>query len=148
MYDRAMQALYLLALEPVAESKLDPNVYGFRPKRSTQDAIQQCFTVLAGKNSAQWILEADIASCYDRISHDWLLQNVVMDHTVLREWLQAGYLEKQRLYPTKEGSPQGGIASPTLANLALCGLESTIKAAARPQDKVNVVLYADDSTVI
>jgi RNA-directed DNA polymerase len=145
--DRAMQALYLQALEPVAESCLDPNAYGFRPKRSTQDAIEQCFNVLARKHSPRWILEADIKSCFDLISHEWLMRHVVMDHQILAQWLKCGYLEKQQFYPTCDGVPQGGVASPTLANMALAGLEATIKAAAKPREKVNVVLYADDFIV-
>ncbi len=71
--ERAMQALYLLALEPVAETQADRNAYGFRPKRSTADAIGQCFNALARKPSPQWILEGDIRACFDRISHSWLI---------------------------------------------------------------------------
>src|SRR5438445_1361898 len=71
MKDRAMQALYLLALDPVAETTADPNSYGFRPRRSCADAIEQCFSIL-GRPNPQWILEGDIKSCFDRISHEWL----------------------------------------------------------------------------
>jgi len=72
MKDRAMQALYLLVLLPVAETTADPNSYGFQPKRSTADAIEQCFTVLALKISPQWVLEGDIRGCFDNISHAWM----------------------------------------------------------------------------
>jgi RNA-directed DNA polymerase len=142
-----MQALHLLALEPVAEITADPNSYGFRPERSTQDALQQCFCVLARKNCAEWVLEADIQSCFDQISHEWLLTHVVMDRQILQQWLKSGYLEKQQFFSTKEGTPQGGVISPTLANIALNGLERVIKAAAGKRDKVNIIRYADDFIV-
>ena len=142
--DRAMQALYLLALEPVAETQADRNAYGFRPKRSTADAIGQCFNALARKHSPQWILEGDIRACFDRISHSWLVNHIPMDKSILTKWLAAGYMEEGILYPTEAGTPQGGIASPTLANMALDGLEQVaVKAAPRDQ-KVHVVKYADD----
>ena len=144
MKDRAMQALYLLSLEPVAEITADPNSYGFRTERSTQDAMEQCFCALSRKVCAEWILEADIKSCFDQISHDWLLSNVVIDRQVLQQWLKAGYLEKQRLFSTKEGTPQGGIISPTLANIALNGIEKIVKAKFVKSQKVNLIRYADD----
>lgn len=151
LYDRSMQALYLLALEPIAEMQADLNSYGFRPKRSTSDAIEQAFRVLCNPNSAKWILEADIKSCFDKISHDWLLKNVPLDKRVLYQWLSSGYIEKQALLPTSEGTPQGGIISPLLANLALDGLERAIKGSGRfklkQKDKVNVIRYADDFIV-
>lgn len=126
MHDRAMQAVYLLALDPVAEVLSDPNSYGFRRERSVTDAIEQCFTDLGRKSSAQFILEADIKSCFDEISHAWLIQNVPMDKLILKKWLKAGFMEKGNLYPTGSGTPQGGICSPTLANIALSGLEKTL----------------------
>lgn len=127
MRDRAMQALYLLALDPIAETTADPNSYGFRKERSTADARRQCAIILARKGSAQWVLEGDITSCFDTIRHDWLLTHVPMDKGVLRKWLQAGDMEKHAFHPTEEGTPQGGIASPVLANLALDGLERRLK---------------------
>lgn len=149
-----MQALHLLALDPVAEAVADPNSYGFRKERSCADAIQQCFNVLARNSSAQWVLEGDIRACFDRISHDWLLCHVPLaDKGILRKWLKAGYMESRVLYPTEEGTPQGGIISPVLANLALDGLEpllrrhyprNTKKARAA---KVNLIRYADDFVV-
>ena len=107
MKDRAMQALYLLALSPVAETTGDGNSYGFRPERSTADAIGRCFLLLSRKTSPQWILEGDIVSCFDRISHDWLLANVPMDRSMMRKWLKAGFMDKSTLYPTHAGTPQG-----------------------------------------
>jgi RNA-directed DNA polymerase len=145
MADRAMQALYLLALEPVAETLADPNAYGFRPKRSVADAIQQCFNALAIKQAAQWILEGDIKSCFDRISHSWLIDHIPMDQHILRKWLAAGYMEEGIVYPTEAGTPQGGIASPALSNMALDGLEAAAqKAAPARNQKINVIKYADD----
>ncbi len=144
MGDRAMQALFLLALEPVAETTGDGNSYGFRPRRSAADAIEQCFNLLCRRNSAQWILEGDIKSCFDRISHSWLMANIPMDKTVLSKWLAAGYMEKGSFYPTEAGTPQGGIASPVLANMALDGLEEAVGMTVARNQKVHVVRYADD----
>jgi RNA-directed DNA polymerase len=144
MIDRAQQALHLLALEPVSETQAERNIYGFRPKRSTADAIQQCFIALARKDTAQWIFEGDIKSCYDRISHPWMLDNIPMDKNILSKWLKAGYIEKNVFHPTKAGTPQGGIISPTLMNMTLNGLEGAVKNAVSKRDKVNVIIYADD----
>ena len=79
---------------PIAEERADPNAYGFRPKRSTHDAIEQCFIALAKRKSATWVLEGDISACFDRISHDWLLKNIPMDKVILRKFLKAGFMEK------------------------------------------------------
>jgi len=125
----------------------------FRPRRSTADAIEQCFNMLAKRDSAQWILEGDIRGCFDNISHDWPSANVPMDKGILRKWLQAGFLDRGVLFPTEAGTPQGGIASPVLANLALDGLEDAVRSAigrsktARQPAKVHVVRYADDFVV-
>jgi RNA-directed DNA polymerase len=151
--DRAMQALYLLALEPVAESTADPNSYGFRKERNCADAISQCFKTLYGEHSAEWVLEADIKSCFDKISHEWLGTYIPMEKTILYRWLNAGFMEKRVLYPTTEGTPQGGVASPTLANLVLDGLERRLrKQYPKTTDKgrkakVNFIRYADDFVI-
>ena len=148
MIDRAQQALHALALKPIAETCADKNSYGFREGRGCADAIGQCFNALAKSYAPVWVLEGDIKSCFDEISHDWLLKHIPMDREVLRKWLRAGYLEKGRLYPTEAGTPQGGIASPLLANMTLDGLEVAIRAAIRPRhDKVNFIRYADDFVV-
>jgi RNA-directed DNA polymerase len=149
MKDRAMQALHLLALEPIAEMKADKDSYGFRPKRSTADAIEQCFCVLRAGNRAQWVLEGDIKSCFDRIDHEWLIKHIPMDKLILKQWLSAGYIEKQVLLPTLEGTPQGGVISPVLANMALDGLEEVVYKAATPRylNKISVVRYADDFVI-
>ncbi|VVO80795.1 MULTISPECIES: group II intron reverse transcriptase/maturase [Pseudomonas] len=151
MTDRAMQALYLLALAPIAETKGDPNSYGFRIERSTADAMGQLFVCLSKKVSAQWILEADIQGCFDHINHDWMLANVPMDKAILRKWLKAGVIHKGQLQATDAGTPQGGIISPTLANTALDGLETQLKqylGVTRARKlKINVVRYADDFVI-
>ncbi|WP_207692597.1 group II intron reverse transcriptase/maturase [Desulfonema limicola] len=144
MIDRASQALWKLALEPITESTADPNSYGFREYRSTADAIEQCFTCLSRKSSAKWIYEGDIRACFDRISGKWLMENVPMDKKILNQWLKAGYIEKDRLYPTEDGTPQGGIISPLLANIALDGLENKLEAAFPWQDKIHLIRFADD----
>ena len=112
MKDRAMQALYLLALEPIAECTADPNSYGFRPKRSAADAMVRCQLIFAGAERAQWVLEGDIKACFDNISHDWLIAQVPMDKAILRKWLKAGFMQGRTLWPTKAGTPQGGIITP------------------------------------
>jgi len=151
MTDRAMQALHLLALAPVAETLADRNSYGFRLQRCTADAIEQCFTALSQPGSAEWVLEADIRGCFDHIDHNWLLAHVPMDKLMLRKWLKAGYVESRRLFPTEAGTPQGGIISPTLMNTTLDGLEAQLEAAfgrkRTPKafrNKVHLVRYADD----
>jgi RNA-directed DNA polymerase len=155
MHDRAMQALYLLALEPVAESTSDPNSYGFRRHRSTADAMSQIFKTMCHRVSAQWVLEADIKGCFDHIDHDWLERNVPMDTAILRKWLKAGLIYHGQLQATEAGTPQGGIISPTLANVTLNGLERELTAhlGARfgivkaKKLKINVVRYADDFVI-
>ena len=151
MRDRAMQALYLLALEPVTETTADRNSYGFRPHRACADAIEQCFVNLSRKASAQWVLEGDIKGCFDHISHDWLIANVPMDKAILKKWLRAGFMESGSWNPTEAGTPQGGIISPVLANMALDGLEEVLEShfgrkntKASYKTKVNYVRYADD----
>jgi RNA-directed DNA polymerase len=152
MKDRAMQALHLLALEPIAETLGDSHSYGFRKGRSTADAIEQCFTVLSPRNHATWVLEGDIRGCFDYLSHEWMLNQIPTDTEVLRRWLKAGYVENQTLFPTEAGTPQGGIISPTLANMTLDGLEQLLKVAFRRRRdgarqyrlKVNLIRYADD----
>lgn len=154
MQDRAMQALYLLALEPASESVADYNSYGFRPMRSTADAIEALFINLAKKHSAKWVLEGDIKGCFDNISHDWLLANIPLDKQVLKKWLKAGFIENNLFNSTNSGTPQGSPISPVLANMALDGLERRLREAFggysnhhRKKYKINVVRYADDFVV-
>jgi RNA-directed DNA polymerase len=150
MIDRAQQAVHLQGLEPVAETRADPNSYGFRRNRGTQDAIERVFDLLAQKNSAPWILEGDILGCFDNFRHGWLESHVPMNKKVLSGWLKAGYVESGKLFPTQAGSPQGGIASPTIANIALDGLEAVLTerfGRTRSADRrfhVRLSRYADD----
>ncbi|GAC1650213.1 MAG: group II intron reverse transcriptase/maturase [Ktedonobacteraceae bacterium] len=152
MKDRAMQALYLLALQPVAETLADPHSYGFRPERCTADAIVYCHTLLSQRRGAQWVLEGDIKSCFDKISHSWLLAHIPLEKEMLRKWLEAGYMEKNVLHQTEEGTPQGGIISPAIANMALDGLSQYLwehfpRPANGKSPKVNLARYADDFIV-
>jgi RNA-directed DNA polymerase len=149
MADRALQALYLLGLDPIAESRADGHSYGFRLERRCADALKQTHYLLSLRHGPQWILEGDIKACFDRISHSWLLAHVPMDTRRLRQWLEAGFLEKHAWFATTEGTPQGGIISPVLANWTLDGLQRLLadRFANRPQsrsNKVHLVRYADD----
>ena len=147
MRDRAMQALYALALAPVAETTADLHSYGFRAYRACADALAQCWNCLSGPYAARWILEADIQACFDSISHEWMIQHILIDRKILQAWLQAGYIDRGKLYATQAGTPQGGIISPLLANMTLDGLESAIKTVVPAGSKVNVIRYADDFIV-
>src|ERR1700732_32830 len=111
MKDRAQQALHLLALDPVVETTADKHSYGFRQQRSCADALEQCFLALKSAKT-EWVLEGDIKSCFDRISHNWLLAHVPMDRAILQKWLKSGYMEKHVLHETTDGTPQGGIVTP------------------------------------
>ena len=150
MADRAAQALYLLGLDPIAETLADGHSYGFRLERCCADALQQCHNVLGSPQSPCWIMEGDIKACFDRISQDWLLEHVPMDREMLRKWLKAGFLEKHVWFATTEGTPQGGILSPVLANGALDGLQRllverfTSTPSRQRKHKVHLVRYADD----
>jgi RNA-directed DNA polymerase len=143
---RAMQAIHLLALDPIAEWLADPNSYAFRKERCQADALTQCFNILSQQNRAKWVFEGDIKACFDRISHEWLLKNVPMDKVILSKWLKAGFIDKYVFYPTDAGVPQGGIISPVLANLALDGLETELRKR-YPNAKVNLVRFADDFVI-
>lgn len=160
MKDRAMQALYLLGLDPIAETTADYNSYGFRPFRSCADAIARCFSILAKKDAPVWILEGDIKGCFDNISHDWMIKNTPIDKKILEKWLKAGFVQKQKFFPTSEGTPQGSVISPVLANLVLDGLENAIDEACNikhwgkqnPKRRINArgihfIRYADDFIV-
>jgi RNA-directed DNA polymerase len=147
---RAMQALYLLALDPIAETLADHQSYGFRKERSTADAMEKCFLIFSRKHSPQWVLEGDIKGCFDAISHEWLLTHIPMEKAILKKWLKAGFMEKHVLYSTEAGTPQGGICSPVLANMTLDGLEWALREVIRPttrkgnKAKVHLIRYADD----
>jgi RNA-directed DNA polymerase len=159
MYDRAMQALYALALDPVAEVTADTKSFGFRKGRSCHDACEYIFTALSRKYSPVWVLEGDIKGCFDHISHEWLIENVPMDKSVLKQFLKAGFVFENELFPTDDGTPQGGVISPILANMALDGIQEVlvqhfelsrkgkVSYFKHQQSKVNFVRYADDFIV-
>ena len=115
------------------------DLHGFREYRSCADAIEQCFVCLSRRRSAKWVLEADVEACFDQIDHEWILNNILIDGKILKAWLNSGYMERGKFYPTKAGTPQGGIISPMLANMTLDGLESAAKKAVSRTSKVNVI---------
>ncbi|MDR9404591.1 MAG: group II intron reverse transcriptase/maturase [Halothece sp. Uz-M2-17] len=165
MYDRALQALIKLALEPEWEAVFEPNSYGFRAGRSAHDAIQAIFDAI--KQKPKYVLDADIKKCFDRINHERLLSKLNTFPTFRRQvraWLKAGVMEDKEFSPTSEGTPQGGVISPLLANIALHGIENVVKATARSfdmkdpygkqisrsrkQTSVSVIRYADDFVIL
>jgi len=130
MEDRALQTLVKLALEPEWEAHLEPNSYGFRPGRSCHDAIDAIYISIT--QQPKYVLDADIAKCFDRIDHQQLLEKLQTAPTIrrmIKAWLQAGVMDGKDLFPTMTGTPQGGPLSPLLANIALHGLETAIKEA-------------------
>jgi RNA-directed DNA polymerase len=148
MHDRAAQALVKLALEPEWEAKFEPHSYGFRPGRSCHDAIQAIHNAV--RYRGKYVLDADIAKCFDRINHHALLAKTgafPMLRRILRHWLKAGVMDGERLFPTEEGTPQGGVISPLLANIALHGMEALLRERFRTQ-KPRLVRYADDFVVL
>ena len=159
MYDRAMQALYALALDPVSETTADTQSFGFRKGRCAQDACEYIFTALSRKASPEWVLEGDIKGCFDHISHDWLIEHIPMDKSVLKQFLKAGFVFQDEMFPTDEGTPQGGVISPILANMTLDGMQKVLAdrfytnrlgkmdVRFKSANKVNLVRYADDFIV-
>jgi RNA-directed DNA polymerase len=160
MYDRALQALAKLALEPEWEARFEPNSYGFRPGRSCHDAIEAIFN---GVKKEKYVLDADISKCFDRINHKALLDKLNTSPTIRRQikaWLKAGVMEEGVFEPTTQGTPQGGVISPLLANIALHGMETRIRQAF-PRKRVYkkgkyiggsseaiLIRYADDFVII
>jgi RNA-directed DNA polymerase len=143
--DRCYQQIYYLALSPISETTSDANSYGFRPERNCADAIEQAFKVLATKRAPCWILEGDIKGCFDNISHEWMLNNICIDKTILKKWLKAGYVETKKLFPTHKGTPQGGIISPCLSNFVLDGMEKLLDDNfGKRRSGINLIRYADD----
>jgi RNA-directed DNA polymerase len=128
LHDRALQALVKLVLEPEWEARFEPNSYGFRPGRSVHDAIGAIF--IAIEKQPKYALDADIAKCFDRIDQQALLRKIKTFPTLnrlVKAWLQAGVLDNGVFTETTTGTPQGGVASPLLANIALHGLEEFIR---------------------
>ena len=156
--DRALQALALNALEPEWEARFEPRSYGFRPGRGCHDAIVAIHTTASRQDARRlWVLDADLAAAFDRLSHDHILASLgaFPARDLVRQWLRAGVIEDGRFAPTGEGTPQGGVISPALMNVALHGMEqaagvrywegSTLRAA--PGTPV-LVRYADDLAVL
>jgi len=160
MKDRALQALVKLALEPEWEARFEPNSYGFRPGRSCHDAIGAIFNAIRYK--AKYVLDADIAKCFDRIDQEKLLHKLNTFPTmrrIIKSWLKAGVMDGKELFPTSEGTPQGGVISPLLANIALHGMENRIKqyvgslkklgeSPANRKNSVSLIRYADDFVIL
>ncbi|MDJ0717893.1 MAG: group II intron reverse transcriptase/maturase [Prochloraceae cyanobacterium] len=166
MEDRARQCLVKLALEPEWEARFEPNSYGFRPGRSCHDAIAAIFNALRYKTA--YVLDADIAKCFDRINHQALLKKLDTFPAIRRQikaWLKSGITDEKKLFPSDEGTPQGGVISPLLANIALHGLETTIKdwitnkkifdsnghsirGKIRKEKSISIIRYADDFVII
>ena len=120
MYDRALQTLVKLALEPQWEALFEPNSYGFRPGRSCQDAIEAIHIGISQK--PKYVLDADIAQCFDKINHQVLLdklQTFPKFRRQIKAWLKAGIMDNGEFFSSKAGTPQGGAISPLLANIAL-----------------------------
>jgi RNA-directed DNA polymerase len=156
MHDRALQALVKLALEPEWEARFEPNSYGFRPGRSCWDAVQAIFQSICQKD--KYVLDADIAKCFDCIDQEALLRKVNAGPAItrqLRAWLKAGILDGDTLFPSESGTPQGGVASPLLANIALHGLEDLIRqrfpcrmVKGERLNAPTLIRYADDFVVL
>jgi RNA-directed DNA polymerase len=165
MYERALQALVKLTLEPEWEAKFEPNSYGFRPGRSAHDAIKAIWDNCT--NKPKFVLDADISKCFDKINHKALLDKVNTFptlHRQLKAWLKAGVVEDFQFHPTEEGTPQGGCISPLLANIALHGMEERLLqyvetvqlkslnggslSKAQRRKTLAVIRYADDFVVM
>jgi RNA-directed DNA polymerase len=145
MYDRACQALVKRALEPEWEARFEPNSYGFRPGRCAQDAIEAIYNFIRLK--PKYVLDADIEKCFDRISHEDLLRKLSATQPITRlvqDWLKAGIVDDGKTIFPEAGTPQGGVASPLLANVALHGLESYLVKNCKHPNKPGVIRYADD----
>ncbi|WP_172657302.1 group II intron reverse transcriptase/maturase [Myxosarcina sp. GI1] len=157
MHDRAVQALVKAALEPEWEAKFEPNSYGFRPGKSCHDAIQSIFNQIRYKT--KFVLDADISKCFDRINHTKLLKKVNTFPKIrgqIRAWLKAGILDNGKIIFPETGSPQGGVISPLLANIALHGMEQEVKEYAATwkgnkrdnMDSLSLIRYADDFLIL
>jgi RNA-directed DNA polymerase len=149
MRDRAMQALVTLAMEPQWEAVFEPNVYGFRTGRCAQDAIEAIFNYIHAK--PKYVLDADIEKCFDRIGHEALMEKLNVSSPIrrlVRAWLKAGILDEGKMLFPEAGTPQGGVISPLLANIALHGLETAIKRVSKTRHPVAVIRYADDLVML
>lgn len=151
--DRCLQAIVKNALEPAWESKFEGTSYGFRPGRSTHNAIAKVFTIARSTNKKKWVLDADIEGCFDNIAHETLMKTIgnFPARKLIHQWLKSGYMDKGGFHNTKAGVPQGGIISPLLANIALHGMESALDIKYKKRgDLISsraIVRYADDLVV-
>ena len=151
MFDRAMQTLYAFALDPVAEAFGDRKSFAFRKGRSAQDACRYIEQVLLKKNAPQWVLVGDVKSCYDSISHKWLIKNIPMSKYALEQFINSGIIFNGSFFPTEEGILLGNPLSPILGNMTLDGLEKVaLSIQNQPYDYDNGVLirFADDFVVL
>jgi len=147
MRDRSMQALYALALDPIAETAADKDSYGFRKGRSCQDA-SVCIHLNTKKGTkAEWAVETDISACFDSIAHKWIVENIPMDKSILKQFLNSGYIFRKKLFPVESGIPQGGIISPIIANMTLDGMQRMLEKNL-PDGRAKLTRYADDSVCV
>jgi RNA-directed DNA polymerase len=148
--DRCLQALLKNALEPAWEARFEGSSYGFRPGRSAHDAIGKIYLLARPNKKKKWVLDADIKGAFDFISHDYLCQVIgpVPGKELIKQWLKAGYIEQEEFHATEQGTPQGGVISPLLLNVALHGMEEAIGVTYTSQGQISgkraVVRYADD----
>jgi RNA-directed DNA polymerase len=148
--DRCIQAMVKNALEPSWEARVEGSSYGFRPGRGCHDAIGKIYGLARPNKRKKWVVDADIQGAFDHISHDFLLTTLglVPGRGLIRQWLKAGYMEEGRFYDTPEGTPQGGVMSPLLANIALHGMEEALGVVVDRKGQIRgnraVVRYADD----
>lgn len=142
IYDRAVQSLFLIAVEPVVECFAGEHDYGFRLFRSSQDTVRDIVKNLNLEFSHQWVLVTDVRQCFDHLSHDWILEHAPMNKRLLRKMLKCGYSWNGVFHPTAEGVPQGGVLSPVLTSLCLQGFEYELKK--HFENDVKVVRFADD----
>ncbi len=152
LIDRSLQFIVKSALEPEWEAIFEESSYGFRKSRSCHDAVVQLHNICKGNSIRTWIVDADIQTCFDSISHDFLTQemNSFPGKKIVKNWLKAGYLEEKLFHATFMGTPQGGVISPLLANIALHGMEEAlgiIQRRKRQSDKYSLVRYADDFVI-
>jgi RNA-directed DNA polymerase len=164
--DRVYQNVVKNALEPQWEVRFEATSYGFRSKRSTHDAISNLFNKLNTNSKKKWVFEGDFLGCFlgcfDHLNHNWIAEqtSAFPGNILIKRWLKMGYIEKDMLHKTTEGTPQGSIVSPLLANIALCGMEEEIGIVYKmiykpgtgykidPKCKIGRVLYADDFVIV
>ena len=145
MRDRAMMTLYKFTIEPIAEITADSCSFGYRPNRSARDALTECLNILSKSSCPAWIMKSDIKSCFDNISHEWILEHIPMDKVILRKFLKCGYVEYNKFFQTEKGIPQGGSLSSIICNMVLDGMEKLL--VNEFGENVRLIRYADDFIV-